>query len=100
VASSPGLPPRRPPEGDHDVSAPTPVSRPRRGHPVRPRHQRAPANQVRDDDLPLGARIADKVTAVFGSWAFILTQTALIALWPGYNGYAAASTTSSATTPD
>ncbi len=56
---------------------------------VHPRHHRAPANQVRHDDLPLGARIADRVTAVFGSWGFIVTQSVLIVLWLGYNGYAA-----------
>jgi uncharacterized membrane protein len=50
---------------------------------------RSPANRVRHDDLPLGARIADKVTAVFGSWGFILIQSALILLWLAYNGYAA-----------
>jgi len=55
----------------------------------RPRSHRAPANQVRHDDLPLSARVADKVTAVFGSWAFIMTQSVLIVLWLGYNGYAA-----------
>jgi len=52
-------------------------------------HHRSPANQVRHDDPPLGARIADRVTAVFGSWGFILIQTALIVVWLGYNGYAA-----------
>ena len=56
---------------------------------ARPARHRSPANQVRHDDLPVGARIADKVTAVFGSWGFILTQTFLIVLWLGYNGYAA-----------
>ncbi len=55
----------------------------------RPRRHRAPANQVRHDDLPLSARVADRVTAVFGSWAFIMTQSVLIVLWLGYNGYAA-----------
>lgn len=68
---------------------PPPSRRPQPRYAVRPRHHRSPANQVRHDDLPLGARIADRVTAVFGSWAFILIQTALIALWLGYNGYAA-----------
>jgi len=29
------------------------------------------------------------VTAVFGSWAFILVQSVLIIVWLGYNGYAA-----------
>lgn len=67
----------------------SPTNPPRRGYTVRPEHHRAPANQVRHDDLPLGARIADRVTAVFGSWGFILVQSALIALWLGYNGYAA-----------
>ena len=37
----------------------------------------------------MGARIADKVTAVFGSWGFILIQSFLILIWLGYNGYAA-----------
>ncbi len=36
------------------------------------------------------ARVADRVTAVFGSWAFILTQTVLILLWITFNGYVAA----------
>ena len=64
---------------------------PPRRHPrsARPAHHRSPANQARHDDLPLGARIADKVTAVFGSWGFILIQSAMILLWLGYNGYAA-----------
>ena len=55
----------------------------------RPPHHRSPANQSRHDNLPLGARIADRVTAVFGSWSFILLQTGLIIIWLGYNGYAA-----------
>lgn len=55
----------------------------------RPTHHRAPANRVRHDDQPLPARIADRVTAVFGSWAFILVQTALILVWISYNGYVA-----------
>ncbi len=54
----------------------------------RQRH-RSPANQYRHDDLRLSARIADKVTAVFGSWGFIITQSVLIVVWLGYNGYVA-----------
>ena len=57
--------------------------------PPRLVRHRSPANQVRHDDLPVGARIADKVTAVFGSWAFIVTQSILIVLWLGYNAFAA-----------
>lgn len=56
------------------------------GRPVR---HRSPANKYRHDDLGLSARIADKVTAVFGSWAFIITQSALIVIWLAYNGYVA-----------
>ena len=55
----------------------------------RPSHHRSPANQARHDDLPIGVRVADKVTAVFGSWGFILIQSFLIIIWLGYNGYAA-----------
>jgi len=55
----------------------------------RPLRHRSPANKVRHDDLPLGARIADKVTAVFGSWGFIVIQSLLIVMWLAYNGYAA-----------
>jgi len=55
----------------------------------RPRRHRSPANQVRHDDLPWSARVADRVTAVFGSWAFISYQSLLILLWLSYNGYVA-----------
>lgn len=56
----------------------------------RVRRHRAPANQVRHDDLTWSARVADRVTAVFGSWSFIVAQSALILLWLTYNGYVAA----------
>ena len=65
------------------------ASGPPRRPPGRPSHHRSPANKTRHDNLPLGARIADRVTAVFGSWSFILIQTALIIIWLSYNGYAA-----------
>ncbi len=62
-----------------------------RRFPQQPRPVRhcSPANQVRHDDLPLGARIANKVTAVFGSWGSIVTQSVLIVLWWGYNAVVA-----------
>jgi len=50
---------------------------------------RSPANRYRHDDPRLSARIADKVTAIFGSWGFIITQSILIVVWLGYNGYVA-----------
>jgi len=58
-------------------------------HHVRARY-RSPANRPFNGELPRSARIADRVTEVFGSWRFILVQSALILLWLGYNGYAAA----------
>ncbi len=69
---------------------PTGPRPPRRFHwQPRPVHHRSPANQVRHDDQPIGARVADRVTAVFGSWGFIVTQSLLIIVWLGYNGFAA-----------
>jgi uncharacterized membrane protein len=65
------------------------VTRPHAVTTRRPRRHRSPANRIRHDDQPWSARVADQVTAVFGSWAFILVQSALIILWLGYNGYAA-----------
>ncbi|MDO9379001.1 MAG: DUF1003 domain-containing protein [Nocardioidaceae bacterium] len=55
-----------------------------------PLHHRAPANRARHDDQPLAARVADRVTAVFGSWTFITAQTVLIVVWLGFNGWVAA----------
>src|SRR6476661_5010162 len=57
--------------------------------PDRDQRHRSPVNQARHDDLLLGARVADRVTAVFGSWPFIVCQSVLILVWLGYNGYAA-----------
>ncbi len=50
---------------------------------------RSPANRVRYDNHVWAARVADRVTALFGSWPFILYQTLLIAVWLTYNGYVA-----------
>lgn len=65
------------------------LNRGRREQRAGDRTHRSPANQVRHDNLALSARVADRVTAVFGSWAFIVGQSVLILLWLGYNGYAA-----------
>lgn len=54
-----------------------------------PPPHRSPANRVRHDDLPWSARVADRVTALFGSWGFIVGQSALIVIWLSYNGYVA-----------
>jgi uncharacterized membrane protein len=40
-----------------------------------------PVNVQMDDEAPLGARIADRVTGYLGSWRFIIIQTAIVTLW-------------------
>jgi uncharacterized membrane protein len=36
---------------------------------------------VKMDEAPLGARIADRVTGYLGSWRFIIIQTAIVGVW-------------------
>src|SRR5215469_13787447 len=38
-------------------------------------------NQVQDEQLTLGEKIADAVAAGMGSWAFIIVQTAIVTIW-------------------
>src|SRR5215469_10573423 len=38
-------------------------------------------NQVQDEQLTLGEKIADAVAAGMGSWAFIIVQTAIVTVW-------------------
>ncbi len=49
---------------------------------TRPRH---PVNIALDTGLPIGARIADRVTMFMGSWGFLVLQTILVAIWIGGN---------------
>jgi len=54
-------------------------------HPAartRPRH---PVNIAMDTGLPVGARIADRVTGFMGSWAFLVLQTVMVVIWIGGN---------------
>lgn len=44
-----------------------------------------PVNRAMSDDAPLGARVADGVTAFLGSWRFLIIQTFIVALWIGGN---------------
>jgi uncharacterized membrane protein len=44
-----------------------------------------PANRHRHDDRTPGQRLADSVTAVFGSWRFIIIQTCIVAVWIAVN---------------
>lgn len=48
------------------------------------------ANTVLDEKSTWGQQIADKVTAVMGSWPFIITQTIILAIWVAINAYLAA----------
>lgn len=45
------------------------------------RRSKHPVNVIVDDEAPVGARIADRVTGYLGSWRFIVIQTAIVALW-------------------
>ena len=46
-----------------------------------PRRSRSPVNIKLIDEAPLGARIADRVTGLLGSWTFIIIQTIVVGLW-------------------
>jgi uncharacterized membrane protein len=52
---------------------------------MNPRHHLHPANQRRHDQRTTGEMLADKVTGVFGSWRFIIIQTAIVAVWIALN---------------
>ena len=53
------------------------------GRPRIPSHH--PVNRVMTDEAPLGARVADGVTAFMGSWKFIVVQTVIVIFWIGGN---------------
>ena len=38
-------------------------------------------NQVADEQLTVGQKVADKVAATMGSWKFIITQSCILAAW-------------------
>ncbi|MEO5709653.1 MAG: DUF1003 domain-containing protein [Nocardioidaceae bacterium] len=44
-----------------------------------------PANRRRYEGLSTGERMADRLTASFGSWAFILVQSVIVLTWIGLN---------------
>jgi uncharacterized membrane protein len=46
-----------------------------------------PINRALHDEAPLGARIADRVTAFIGSWRFIVIQTVIVLVWIAGNVY-------------
>jgi len=48
-----------------------------------------PANKRRHEERSRSEHLADRVTAVFGSWKFIIVQTTIVVLWIGLNLFAA-----------
>ena len=50
-------------------------------HPPARTPPRHPVNIALDTDLPLGARVADRVTGFMGSWGFLVLQTILVVIW-------------------
>jgi uncharacterized membrane protein len=71
------------PEQTHAAPGPDPPTDPlthQRDPNGHTRHQH-PANQYRHDERSPGQRLADSVTAVFGSWRFIIIQTGIVAVW-------------------
>jgi uncharacterized membrane protein len=46
---------------------------------------RHPANKRRHDERTRSEQLADRVTAVFGSWKFIIAQTMIVVVWIGLN---------------
>jgi uncharacterized membrane protein len=46
---------------------------------------RHPINQLMVEQAPLGARIADRVTRILGSWKFIVFQTIVVIIWIAIN---------------
>ncbi len=48
---------------------------------------RHPVNRQLLDEAPVGARVADRVTAFLGSWRFIVLQTVIVVLWIAVNLY-------------
>lgn len=56
-----------------------------RHHPSPP--PRHPVNVLHEQQSPLGARVADRVTRLLGSWTFIGVQTILVTIWVVGNLY-------------
>ena len=45
-------------------------------------------NEVADEELTVGQRVADKVATAMGSWNFIITQATLMVIWVTLNSVA------------
>ena len=62
-------------------SSPAPEPEPAAAIAIHPATHRHPVNRALSEDAPLGARVADRVTAFLGSWTFIAIQTVMVLLW-------------------
>ena len=89
-------PPARPPGRTAAAGPDGALGQPDAGSPADPgtgpqerggtrRRHRHPANRYRHDERTSGQRLADAVTAVFGSWRFIIIQTGIVAVWIALN---------------
>jgi uncharacterized membrane protein len=89
-------PPARPPGRTAAAGPDGALGQPDAGSPADPgtglqerggtrRRHRHPANRYRHDERTSGQRLADTVTAVFGSWRFIIIQTGIVAVWIALN---------------
>lgn len=45
------------------------------------KHQTKNLNDLHEEGLTIGQKIADSVANSMGSWAFIITQTVIVAIW-------------------
>ena len=61
---------------------------PGQGPAARYRHDHPPirnVNQIQQQRMTLGQRVADRVAATVGSWPFIIVQTTLLFSWIAFN---------------
>lgn len=52
---------------------------------VQHKRRQRDVNQLYDESLTTGQRVADAVAATMGSWPFIITQSVLLAVWIVFN---------------
>ncbi len=50
-------------------------------HHQLPDHQHINVNEIHDEQLTIGQRIADQVATVMGSWNFLIGQALLLTIW-------------------
>jgi uncharacterized membrane protein len=71
---------------------PTNPDKPRRGPVAEYKHDHPPVRNVNDlyaETMTMGAKVADRVATVVGSWGFIIVQSCLLIIWMIVNVYLA-----------